>query len=85
MRKQCYLAAPIRQMVVPQSGQVPLVIGLPFFVVLSTGFCISFFALHFTQYASIAMVVEPLCSFLWARGPSFIYDCIGRTRVYSSI
>lgn len=44
-----FLAAPIRQIVVPQSGQVPFVMGLPFFVVLSTGFCMFFLALHFTQ------------------------------------
>ena len=45
----------MRQMVVPQSGHLPLVMGLPFFVVLSTGSFIIFLALHFTQYASIAM------------------------------
>ena len=44
-----YLLAPMRQMVVPQSGHLPFVMGLPFFVVLSTGSCITFFALHFTQ------------------------------------
>jgi hypothetical protein len=47
-------------MVVPQSGQVPFVIGLPFFVVLSTGFCISFLVLHFTQYASMAILVASI-------------------------
>jgi hypothetical protein len=45
-------------MVVPQSGQVPLVIGLPFFVRPSAGFTISFFALHFTQYASLAIAIS---------------------------
>ena len=50
-----YLAAPMRQIVVPQSGHFPLVIGLPFLVTLSTGSCISFLALHLTQYASIAI------------------------------
>jgi hypothetical protein len=45
----------MRQIVVPQSGHLPLVIGLPFFVVLSTGSFMIFFALHFMQYASIAM------------------------------
>ena len=53
-----YFVAPIRQIVVPQSGHVPFVMGLPFFVVLSTGFCMTFFALHFTQYASIAIVTS---------------------------
>ena len=44
-----YLAAPMRQTVLPHEGQVPFVMGLPFFVVLSTGFCICFFSLHFMQ------------------------------------
>ena len=44
-----YFAAPMRQMVVPQSGHLPLVMGLPFLVTPSTGSCISFLALHFTQ------------------------------------
>lgn len=60
-----YFAAPIRQMVVPQSGHLPFVMGLPFLVRLSTGSFISFLALHFTQYASIAMAAKtPLCSVL---------------------
>ena len=56
--RSLYLAAPMRQMVVPQSGHLPFVMGLPFFVVPSTGSCMTFFALHFTQYASIAMVAS---------------------------
>ena len=32
-RKVCYFAEPMRQIVVPQSGHLPLVMGLPFFVV----------------------------------------------------
>lgn len=51
----CYLPEPMRQIVVPQSGHLPLVIGLPFLVVLSTGSFISFLARHLTQYASIAI------------------------------
>ena len=54
-RMRIYLVEPMRQIVVPQSGHLPLVIGLPFFVVLSTGSFMIFFALHFMQYASIAM------------------------------
>lgn len=50
-----YFAAPMRQIVVPQSGHLPFVIGLPFLVTPSTGSCMVFFALHFTQYASIAI------------------------------
>jgi len=44
---------PILNILVPQSAQVPSVAGLPFFIVTTVGFCISFFALHFMQYASI--------------------------------
>ena len=52
---QTYFAAPMRQIVVPQSGHLPFMMGLPFFVVPSTGSFITFFSLHFMQYASIAM------------------------------
>ena len=51
-----YFAAPMRQMVVPQSGHLPLVMGLPFLVTPSTGSFMIFFALHLTQYASIAIL-----------------------------
>ena len=49
MSRSYFFAALIRQMVVPQSGHLPFVMGLPFFVVLSTGSFMIFFALHFTQ------------------------------------
>jgi hypothetical protein len=48
-RSSCYLTAPMRQMVVPQSGHLPFVIGLPFLVTPSTGSFMVFFALHLTQ------------------------------------
>jgi hypothetical protein len=38
---------------VPQSGHVPSLAGLPFFIVTAFGSFISFFALHFMQYPSI--------------------------------
>jgi len=38
---------------VPQTGQVPVVAGFPFFMVIFCGFLISRFALHFTQYATV--------------------------------
>ena len=63
-----YFAAPIRQIVVPQSGHLPFVMGLPFFVMLSTGSFMIFFALHFTQYASIAMAEKHL-SVLYSHEP----------------
>ena len=44
MSRSYFFAAPIRQMVVPQSGHLPFVMGLPFFVVPSTGSCMLFMA-----------------------------------------
>jgi len=44
---------PIRNTLVPHTGQIPLVAGLPFFMVILVGFLISTLALHFTQYACI--------------------------------
>jgi len=63
-----YLAgAPILNILVPQSGQVPSVAGLPFFMVTGVGFFISFLALHFMQYASIeyaSIVCPPFIRFI---------------------
>lgn len=64
----------MRQMVVPQSGQTPLVIGLPFLVVLSLGSFIIFLALHFTQYASIAMSNLYSLVFLEPRGSALTFQ-----------
>ena len=44
---------PIRDTLVPQTGQVPRVAGLPFLSVTCAGLRISRLALHFMQYASI--------------------------------
>ncbi len=44
---------PMRYILVPQAGHVPLVAGFPFFIVTAVGFCISFFVRHLRQYASI--------------------------------
>ena len=41
--------APILNILVPQTGQVPSVAGLPFFMVILWSFCIVRLALHFTQ------------------------------------
>jgi hypothetical protein len=49
-----YLLLPILKTLVPQVAQVPLIAGLPFFIVMLTGSFTSVFALHLTQYASIA-------------------------------
>jgi hypothetical protein len=60
---------PMRNIFVPQTGQVPWVAGLPFFIVI---FCASFmsrFALHFTQYAS-ATPGASLSSRWTSSGPS---------------
>ncbi len=45
----------MRNSFVPQSGQMPWTAGRPFFIVTGSGLAISFFALHFTQYASAMM------------------------------
>ena len=47
--KRRYLAAPIRNTLVPQEGHVPEVAGLPFFMVMACGSLISLLDLHFTQ------------------------------------
>jgi hypothetical protein len=44
---------PILNIFVPQVAHVPVVAGLPFFIVIAVGFFISCFDLHLTQYASI--------------------------------
>jgi|GEM_PF-2741230 len=51
-----YFAAPILNIFVPQTGHLPSVAGRPFFIVIWTASLISRFVLHFTQYASAAMV-----------------------------
>ena len=40
---------PMRYILVPQTGQVPLVAGLPFFIVTALGFRISLWVRHFRQ------------------------------------
>ena len=50
----CSYALPIRNTLVPQTGQVPFVAGLPFFSVTCDGLRTSRLLLHFMQYASMA-------------------------------
>lgn len=59
MTAQFSLIAPMRQMVVPQSGHLPFTMGFPFLVRPSFGSAMAFLALHFTQYASI-FISNPL-------------------------
>jgi len=47
-----FLPPMIRNNFVPQSGHTPWMAGRPFFIVTSCALAISFFPLHFTQYAS---------------------------------
>jgi hypothetical protein len=49
----------MRNNFVPQSGQTPWMAGRPFFMVTSCALAISFFALHFTQYASDTVLASP--------------------------
>jgi hypothetical protein len=44
-------AVPILKIFVPQTGQTPWVDGLPFFILTTLAFFISFLARHLTQYA----------------------------------
>jgi hypothetical protein len=43
-------------MPVPHTGHLPRSAGRPFFIVTCSGFLISRFCLHFTQYPSSAIV-----------------------------
>lgn len=45
-------------MPVLQSGQLPLTQSLPFAIFPATGLTIIFFALHFTQYASVITIAS---------------------------
>ena len=44
-----YFALPILNIVVPQTGHLPFVAGLPFFIVVASAFDISRWVLHFRQ------------------------------------
>ena len=44
-----YFAAPIRMIVVPHTGHLPFIAGLPFFSFTATASLISRLARHFTQ------------------------------------
>src|SRR5207302_1106976 len=49
------LALPILKILVPQFGQVPVMAGLPFFIVMFCGFLISTFILSLRQYPVTAI------------------------------
>src|SRR5437588_11273389 len=49
------LALPILKILVPQFGQVPVMAGLPFFIVMFCGFLISTFFLSLRQYPVTAI------------------------------
>lgn len=56
-----YLAAPILYIPVPQTGHLPFIAGLPFFIVTASAFGSSRFARHLTQYISaMDKVTSPL-------------------------
>lgn len=48
-RKSCYFALPILNIVVPHTGHLPFVAGLPFFIVVASAPDISRCVLHFKQ------------------------------------
>ncbi len=55
--EQCYRESylPMRNILVPHTGQMPWVAGLPFFMVMLLALFISLLARHFTQYACICV------------------------------
>ncbi len=52
-----HLLAPILNILVLHTGQVPSVAGRPFFIVIGLAFVISRVALHFMQYPELAAEV----------------------------
>ena len=62
-RRSYFLPPMMRNSLVPQSGHTPCMAGRPFFMVTSCALAISFFALHFTQYASATVVSLPWFDF----------------------
>ncbi len=55
-----YFAAPILNILVPQTGHVPDEAGLPFFMVTCCTFSASLFWRHLTQYIVILTYAHPL-------------------------
>ena len=51
-----YVAFPIRNIFVEQTGQTPRVAGRPFFIVMASVLLISLLDRHFTQYPSKALL-----------------------------
>ena len=47
----------MRYMAVPQTGQLPFVADLPFFIVTWAGFCMSRLVRHLRQYACIGRLI----------------------------
>jgi len=62
-----YLAAPILYIPVPQTGHLPFIAGLPFFIVTASAFGSSRFARHLTQYISAMGYSPPLSKPILAR------------------
>jgi len=56
--RKAYLA-PILYIPVPQTGHLPFIAGLPFFIVTFSGFSTSLFARHLTQYIETAILNSP--------------------------
>jgi len=49
IKRTIYLAAPILNILVPQTGHAPVTAGLPFFIFISLASFMVFLALHLTQ------------------------------------
>ncbi len=70
-------------MLVPHTGQVPLVAGFLFFMIVGVGFLISLLALHFTQYACIQLTSSAASS-LHTRITSSLGDESGTKSVHQA-
>jgi hypothetical protein len=64
----------MRNTLVPQAGQSPLVAGRPFFKVTCSGLVISRFSRHFRQYASMAYPLREMAigTYGFSLFPSFM-------------
>lgn len=54
---------PILYIPVPQTGHLPFIAGLPFFIVTCSGLATSLLARHLTQYIVAINFFHPLLSF----------------------
>ena len=66
----------MRNIFVPQTGHLPWVAGLPFFMVIWAGSAISLLVLHFTQYASDILSTSYLSPSLFLKQSCFQFGLL---------